>query len=188
MSQAIIDPEEVRRFAAELKRFNNEVKERTSSLMSRFSALGDSWQDQEHEKFSAEFLQMMKTMKRFIELSFGLPDKAEADAVKDLGELKKELAQITSKLSKDPPPADLVGKYHNDALGDVVVTSTPKGLVLDAGEWSSRLVLVDPKERAATVMLVDGVLKTGHLHIEEVAGKKALLLKASQSEYLFTRK
>jgi WXG100 family type VII secretion target len=69
MSQAIIDPEEVRRFAAELKRFNNEVKERTSSLMSRFAALGDSWQDQEHEKFSAEFLQMMKTMKRFIELS-----------------------------------------------------------------------------------------------------------------------
>jgi uncharacterized protein YukE len=69
MSQAIIDPEEVRCFATELKRFNNEVKERTASLMSRFAALGDSWQDQEHEKFSAEFLQMMKTMKRFIELS-----------------------------------------------------------------------------------------------------------------------
>jgi uncharacterized protein YukE len=69
MAQAIIDPEEVRRFAAELKRFNNEVRERTTSLMSRFSALGDSWQDQEHEKFSAEFLQMMKTMKRFVELS-----------------------------------------------------------------------------------------------------------------------
>ena len=42
MAQAIIDPEEVRRFAAELKRFNNEVRERTTSLMSRFSALGDS--------------------------------------------------------------------------------------------------------------------------------------------------
>jgi len=69
MSQAIIDPEEVRRFAAELKRFNGEVRERTSSLMSRFSALGDTWQDQEQEKFSAEFLQMMKTMKSFLELS-----------------------------------------------------------------------------------------------------------------------
>jgi uncharacterized protein YukE len=69
MSQAIIDPEEVRRFAAELKRFNGDLRERTSSLMSRFTALGDSWQDQEQEKFAAEFTQMMKTVKSFLEAS-----------------------------------------------------------------------------------------------------------------------
>jgi uncharacterized protein YukE len=69
MSQAIIDPEEVRRFAAELKRFNDDLRERSGSLMSRFTALGDSWQDQEHEKFSGEFVQMMKSMKKFIEAS-----------------------------------------------------------------------------------------------------------------------
>ena len=40
MSQAIIDPEEVRRFAAELKRFNGDLRERTGSLMARFTALG----------------------------------------------------------------------------------------------------------------------------------------------------
>jgi uncharacterized protein YukE len=69
MSQAIIDPEEVRRFAAELKRFNGDLRERSSSLMSRFTSLGETWQDQEQEKFAAEFLQMMKTMKSFLELS-----------------------------------------------------------------------------------------------------------------------
>ena len=69
MAQAIIDPEEVRRFAAELKRFNTEVKERGASLMSRFAALGDSWQDQEHEKFSEEFRQTMKALRKFVELS-----------------------------------------------------------------------------------------------------------------------
>ena len=69
MSQAIIDPEEVRRFAAELKRFNGDLRERSSSLMARFTALGDSWQDQEQEKFSAEFVQLMKTLKTFLELS-----------------------------------------------------------------------------------------------------------------------
>jgi len=69
MGQAIIDPEEVRRFAAELKRFNDDLRERSGSLMSRFTALGDSWQDQEHEKFSGEFTQMMKTVKKFIEAS-----------------------------------------------------------------------------------------------------------------------
>ena len=55
MSQAIIDPEEVRRFAAELKRFNGDLRERTASLMARFTALGDTWQDQEQEKFAGEF-------------------------------------------------------------------------------------------------------------------------------------
>jgi uncharacterized protein YukE len=69
MSQAIIDPEEVRRFAAELKRFNGDLRERTSALMARFTALGDTWQDQEQEKFSGEFVQLMKTLKSFLELS-----------------------------------------------------------------------------------------------------------------------
>lgn len=69
MSQAIIDPEEVRRFAAELKRFNGDLRDRTGSLMARYSALGDSWQDQEQEKFSSEFIQLMKTLKAFLELS-----------------------------------------------------------------------------------------------------------------------
>jgi uncharacterized protein YukE len=69
MSQAIIDPEEVRRFAAELKRFNGDLRERSASLMARFTALGDTWQDQEQEKFAAEFTQMMKTLKSFVELS-----------------------------------------------------------------------------------------------------------------------
>jgi uncharacterized protein YukE len=69
MSQAIIDPEEVRRFAAELKRFNMDLRDRSNALLSRFTALGDSWQDQEQEKFSGEFLQMMKSVKSFLEAS-----------------------------------------------------------------------------------------------------------------------
>jgi len=69
MAQAIIDPEEVRRFAEELKRFNIDLQNRSSSLQARFSALGDTWQDQEHTKFAEEFVQTMKTLKKFIETS-----------------------------------------------------------------------------------------------------------------------
>ena len=64
-----MDPEEVRRFAAELKRFNTDMQARASSLQARFAALGDTWQDQEQEKFAAEFTQLMKTLKSFLELS-----------------------------------------------------------------------------------------------------------------------
>jgi uncharacterized protein YukE len=69
MPQAIMDPEEVRRFAEELKRFNMDVQTRMSSLQARFAALGDSWQDQEHAKFSEEFKQTLKALKKFVEIS-----------------------------------------------------------------------------------------------------------------------
>jgi uncharacterized protein YukE len=69
MAQAIMDPEEVRRFAKELKRFNDEMQLRASSLQARFASLGSSWQDQEHEKFSEEFAMTMKALKKFMEVS-----------------------------------------------------------------------------------------------------------------------
>ncbi len=64
-----MDPEEVRRFADELKRFNTDLQDRVASLQARFSALGDTWQDQEHAKFAEEFRQLLKAMKKFVEAS-----------------------------------------------------------------------------------------------------------------------
>jgi len=69
MAQAVMDPEKVRRFAEELHRFNSDLENRLISLQARFGALGDTWQDQEHEKFSEEFKLAMKALKKFIELS-----------------------------------------------------------------------------------------------------------------------
>lgn len=69
MPQAIMDPEQVRRFAEELRRFNIELQDKLSSLQARFASLGDTWQDQEHAKFSEEFKQTMKTLRKFVEVS-----------------------------------------------------------------------------------------------------------------------
>jgi uncharacterized protein YukE len=64
-----MDPEQVRRFADELKRFNTDLQDKMASLQARFAALGDTWQDQEHVKFSDEFKQTIKALKKFIEVS-----------------------------------------------------------------------------------------------------------------------
>ena len=64
-----MDPEKVRRFADELQRFNSELENRMSMLHARFSALGDTWSDQDHEKFSEEFRTAMKALKKFVEMS-----------------------------------------------------------------------------------------------------------------------
>ena len=49
--------------------FNDDVQVRTSALQARFAALGNSWQDQEHEKFAGEFLSTMKVLRKFVEVS-----------------------------------------------------------------------------------------------------------------------
>jgi len=69
MAQAIMEPEEVRRFAKELKRFNDDMQNRASSLQARFAALGSTWADQEQEKFAEEFISTMKVLKKFMEIS-----------------------------------------------------------------------------------------------------------------------
>jgi len=64
-----MDPEQVRRFAEELKRFNTELQDKIVSLQARFAALADTWQDQEHAKFAEEFKQIMKALKKFVDVS-----------------------------------------------------------------------------------------------------------------------
>ena len=64
-----MDPDEVRRFAKELKRFNDDLQVKASGLQARFTGLASTWQDQENVKFAEEFVQTMKALKKFIEIS-----------------------------------------------------------------------------------------------------------------------
>jgi len=65
MAKAIMDPEQVRRFAHDLQRFTAELQAQTTSLHGRFRTLGDSWQDQEHERFAGEFEQALRALAKF---------------------------------------------------------------------------------------------------------------------------
>jgi uncharacterized protein YukE len=67
MPQAIVDPQELRRFAQMLKKFNNELSERMSAMMNQLNDLTNSWRDQEQIKFRTEFEQHMKMIARFVE-------------------------------------------------------------------------------------------------------------------------
>ena len=68
MPQAIVDPEELRRFAQSLKKFNTDMQQRLTSLNGQSVALGRTWRDQEQKKFAEEFEQQMQVLARFIEL------------------------------------------------------------------------------------------------------------------------
>jgi uncharacterized protein YukE len=69
MPQAIVDPEELRRFAMTLRRFTNDVRDRLSTVNGQLLALGKSWRDQEHQKFAETFDQHVKALASFLEVS-----------------------------------------------------------------------------------------------------------------------
>ena len=69
MRQAIVSPEDLRKFAADLKRFNDDLKENFGQLHGRFKELGETWRDQEHKKFEKEFDEAGKAIKMFLAAS-----------------------------------------------------------------------------------------------------------------------
>ena len=68
MPQAIVDPEELRRFAVSLKKFSGDVQERISSLNGQLAGLERSWRDQEQKKFAEEFQQQIQVLAKLVEM------------------------------------------------------------------------------------------------------------------------
>ena len=69
MAQAIVDPIELRRFAHHLKQFNADLRDRIAALHGQLVGLGDTWRDQEHEKFTQQFEEAMHVVTHFLEAS-----------------------------------------------------------------------------------------------------------------------
>ena len=69
MAKAVVDPHELRRFAAELKRFSGNLQAELLGIHRQFKRLGESWRDQEQAKFAEEFERMVQALSKFAELS-----------------------------------------------------------------------------------------------------------------------
>ncbi len=69
MARAIVDPEELRHFAHDLKRFNTELHGQLAALHGRLLELGQTWRDQEQKKFAEEFEKTIKVLTRFVHAS-----------------------------------------------------------------------------------------------------------------------
>ncbi len=66
MARAIVDPVELRRFAQNLKHFSGELQHSLAVIQGQFAALGDTWRDQEHEKFAQDFSETVQVLNRFL--------------------------------------------------------------------------------------------------------------------------
>ena len=67
MAQAVVNPEELRRFALNLRQFNNDLLNQMTVLHGQLAGLGQTWRDREHDKFVEEFEQTLQVVARFVE-------------------------------------------------------------------------------------------------------------------------
>jgi len=67
MGQAIVNPDDLRRFATQLRQFNNDLLAQMTLLHGQLSGLGQSWRDREHDKFVEEFEQTLQVVARFVD-------------------------------------------------------------------------------------------------------------------------
>ena len=66
MSQAVVDPEQLRQFASHLHRFAEELTQRSAMLGSQVNQLEQTWRDEQQRKFAEEFNDQMRQLTRLI--------------------------------------------------------------------------------------------------------------------------
>lgn len=69
MAKAVVDPDELARFIAALKRFNDSTKTELATVSRQFKRLGETWQDEEQARFAESFEQMVRVVARFLDES-----------------------------------------------------------------------------------------------------------------------
>ena len=67
MTQAIVNPADLRQFAQMLKQFNQDLSDRSMALAAQLHALSGTWRDQENLKFTEQFEQHLRYLQRFID-------------------------------------------------------------------------------------------------------------------------
>lgn len=118
-----------------------------------------------------------------------LEPRAESLLAHYLGEFDKQLAKQAAWASNEPIPKEVLGTYRSERLGDMrIVAQAGGGALIDVGEWRAVLTVFDPKERPDTLLISSGPLEGITLFREERDGKPVLVLKHSQTDYVFEKR
>ncbi len=84
-----VDPEKLKSFAGDLKKFNDNIQQTFDKLNQQTNRLSESWQDQEFEKFKCSFLPTLKSLQDFTSETDKVIPKLRQDA-EDIEEYRKK--------------------------------------------------------------------------------------------------
>jgi len=128
--------------------------------------------------------------RKLIEVLFDGKPEADADVASAAKNWHDEIATERKQLVVPANAEDankLAGKYANDTLGEITVTHQGAATVFDFGEWKSEVASKKhPDGSTSFVTIVPGI--GVELVVGSANGKRSLVLRDAQHEYIFVEK
>src|SRR5262249_49108105 len=102
---------------------------------------------------------------------------------------KAELAKDRERLVVPPSPdasAKLARRYSNPALGVITVVADAGGTTFDFGEWKSKVASRKNDDGTISFITIDPTNIGFEFVVADRSGKRALIIRDGQHEYVFT--
>ena len=126
-------------------------------------------------------------MRRTLEIIYDGKPEAEEDFVSSIAELKAFQKDVQKLWVVPPDPKEvkrLAAKYHNAALGDIVVRSEADGVVFQFGGWKSRMASKPNPDGTTSFLSIDAGVIGFEFNAPASKGKYTKLeLRDSQHTY-----
>jgi hypothetical protein len=128
-------------------------------------------------------------LRRLVEVLFDGKPEAEEQLRVSVVQKAAALAKTRERLVIPADPAEaakLAARYTNAALGEVTVRRQPGGaVVFDVGEWYSTVASRKNDDGTISFITIDPTLDGFELVVAARDGKRALVLRDAQHEYVF---
>lgn len=128
-------------------------------------------------------------MRRLLEVLYdGKPEAAgdvAASAARNQAEIAKERQRLVSPAAP-APAADLAGAYVSPELGRITVHREAGQVVFDFGAWKSRVASRRNDDGTISFVTVDPATSGFEFVVATRSGKRALVIRDGQHEYVYT--
>jgi FkbM family methyltransferase len=130
-------------------------------------------------------------MRRLLEIVFDGKPEAVGNVDASAANFKAELAKERERLVS-PPSADLAAKlarrYSSPELGEILVVNEGGSTTFDFGEWKSKVASRKNDDGTVSFISTDPTNMGFEFVVAERSGKRALVTRDGQHEYVFTER
>jgi CubicO group peptidase (beta-lactamase class C family) len=127
-------------------------------------------------------------MRRLLEVLFDGKPEAAGDVESQAANHKAGIAKERERLAVPadaPEVAKLATRYTSSALGDLAVLHRGKTTVFDVGEWKSSVASRKNDDGTISFLTIDPGIDGFEFVVGERGGKRALIVRDGQHEYVF---
>jgi CubicO group peptidase (beta-lactamase class C family) len=127
-------------------------------------------------------------MRRLVEIVFDGKPEAVGDVDVSAARYKAGLAKDRERLVVPAAPAEvakLAARYRSDALGEIAIVRQKDGTVFDFGEWKSAVASRKNDDGTMSFLTIDPTNDGMEFVVAERNGKRALIIRDGQHEYVF---